>query len=30
LDGGSTRIFVAYRFVFAAVLVASVVLRGGL
>jgi undecaprenyl-diphosphatase len=30
LDGGSTRIFVAYRFVFAAVLVVSVVLRGGL
>ena len=30
LDGGSTRIFVAYRFAFAAVLVASVVLRGGL
>lgn len=29
LDGGSTRIFVAYRFAFAAVLVASVVLRGG-
>jgi undecaprenyl-diphosphatase len=28
LDGGSTRIFVAYRFAFAAVLVASVVLRG--
>ena len=30
LDGGSTRIFVVYRFVFAAVLVASVVLRGEL
>ena len=30
LDGGSTRIFVAYRLAFAAVLVASVVLRGGL
>ena len=30
LDGGSTRIFVAYRFAFAAVLVASVVLQGGL
>ncbi len=30
LEGGSTRIFVAYRFAFAAVLVASVVLRGGL
>jgi len=30
LDGGSTRIFVVYRFAFAAVLVASVVLRGGL
>jgi undecaprenyl-diphosphatase len=30
LDGGSTRIFVAYRFAFAAVLVASVVLGGGL
>lgn len=30
LDGGSTRIFVAYRFAFAAVLVASVALRGGL
>jgi undecaprenyl-diphosphatase len=29
LDGGSTRIFVAYRFAFAAVLVASAVLRGG-
>lgn len=29
LDGGSTRIFVAYRFAFAAVLIASVVLRGG-
>ncbi len=29
LDGGSTRIFVAYRFAFAAVLVASVLLRGG-
>jgi undecaprenyl-diphosphatase len=29
LDGGSTRIFVAYRFAFAAVLVASFVLRGG-
>ena len=29
LDGGSTRIFVVYRFAFAAVLVASVVLRGG-
>lgn len=29
LDSGSTRIFVAYRFAFAAVLVASVVLRGG-
>jgi undecaprenyl-diphosphatase len=29
LDGGSTRIFVAYRFAFAAVLVASVALRGG-
>ena len=28
LDGGSTRIFVAYRLAFAAVLVASVVLRG--
>jgi undecaprenyl-diphosphatase len=28
LDGGSTRIFVAYRFAFAAVLVASVLLRG--
>jgi len=27
-DGGSTRIFVAYRLAFAAVLVASVVLRG--
>ena len=30
LDGGSTRIFVAYRLAFAAVLVASVLLRGGL
>ena len=30
LDGGSTRIFVAYRLAFAAVLVASVVLRGEL
>jgi len=30
LDGGSMRIFVAYRLAFAAVLVASVVLRGGL
>ena len=30
LDGGSTRIFVAYRLAFAAVLVASVVLRGSL
>ena len=30
LDGGSTRIFVVYRFAFAAVLVASVVLQGGL
>ena len=29
LDGGSTRVFVAYRFAFAAVLVASAVLRGG-
>ena len=29
LDGGSTRIFVVYRFAFAAALVASVVLRGG-
>lgn len=29
LDGGSTRIFVAYRLVFAALLVASVLLRGG-
>jgi len=29
LDGGSTRVFVAYRFAFAAVLVASFVLRGG-
>jgi len=29
LDGGSTRIFVAYRLAFAAVLVASVLLRGG-
>jgi len=29
LDGGSTRIFVVYRFAFAAVLVASVLLRGG-
>ena len=29
LDGGSTRIFVAYRLAFAAVLVASFVLRGG-
>lgn len=29
LDGGSTRIFVAYRLVFAAVLVASVIIRGG-
>ena len=29
LDGGSTRIFVVYRFTFAAVLVASVLLRGG-
>jgi len=29
LDGGSMRVFVAYRFAFAAVLVASVVLRGG-
>jgi undecaprenyl-diphosphatase len=28
LDGGSTRIFVAYRLAFAAVLVASVLLRG--
>ena len=30
LDGGSMRIFVAYRLAFAAVLVASVLLRGGL
>jgi len=30
LDGGSTRIFVAYRLAFAAVLVASVLLRGEL
>ena len=30
LDGGSTRIFVAYRLVFAAILVASFVVRGGL
>ncbi|MFZ9218841.1 MAG: undecaprenyl-diphosphatase UppP [Candidatus Limnocylindrus sp.] len=30
LDGGSTRIFVAYRLAFAAVLVASALLRGGL
>lgn len=30
LEGGSMRIFVAYRLAFAAVLVASVVLRGGL
>jgi len=30
LDGGSTRIFVAYRLAFAAVLVASVLQRGGL
>jgi undecaprenyl-diphosphatase len=30
LDGGSTRIFVAYRLAFAAVLVASVLLRGRL
>lgn len=29
LNGGSTRIFVAYRLAFAAVLVASVLLRGG-
>ena len=29
LDGGSTRIFVAYRFAFAAVLVASVIISGG-
>ena len=30
LDGGSTRIFVAYRLAFAAILVASFVVRGGL
>jgi len=30
LDGGSTRIFVAYRLAFAAALVASVLLRGAL
>ncbi|MFM8914676.1 MAG: undecaprenyl-diphosphate phosphatase, partial [Candidatus Limnocylindrus sp.] len=29
LDGGSTRIFVAYRLAFAAVLVTSFMLRGG-
>ena len=30
LDGGSTRIFVAYRLAFAGILVASFILRGGL
>jgi len=30
LDGGSTRIFVVYRLAFAAVLIASAALRGGL
>lgn len=30
LDGGSTRIFVVYRLAFAAILVASFVVRGGL